>query len=191
MGKVDARPTRATAIEAFGALREACRRVLGREPTPNEALVLWAQSAHETAGWTRMPCWNPAGIKGSYKGAYFEAMTTEGAGAKARRVLQRFRAYPDLPSGMADWLDVLKRGYPLALKGAAEGDIEAFTNGLLEGWGWSADYFTADPRAYLRATEAHARELGSLPVAWADLSPGPTFGETLLARVLASAEGRS
>jgi hypothetical protein len=189
MPEVAAKRTPVNELAALAAIADAFVHVFGRRPTQSELCILWVQSAHETAGWKSVPNNNPAGIKAGpgYQGDWRVAMTTEGKGADAKRVPQKFRAYATLDLGMRDWLDVLKRGYPEALEGARRGDLEAFVAGLLEGWKRSADYFTDDPAKYLTASGRWMLTLGSMPIAWADLcAPGP--GGELLAREL-NAEG--
>lgn len=171
MPEVAPRKTTATELEALSALARAFAHVFGRRPVQGELAVLWVQSAHETNGWRNMPNWNPSGIKAgkSYAGDWRPAKTKEGHGASEVEVVERFRAYGSLELGMRDWLRILRDGYPLACAGARVGSVEAFVVGLLEGWGRSLDYFTADPREYLAASEAWAKKLATLPIAWADV----------------------
>jgi hypothetical protein len=169
--EVAAKRTPVGELDALAAIAAAFVHTFGRRPTQSELCILWVQSAHETGGWRSVPNNNPAGIKAGekYSGDWRWAETVEGAGANAKKLPQRFRAYPTLELGMRDWLDILRRGYPLALEAARAGSVQGFVVGLLEGWEKGLDYFTGDPELYLAASERWLRVLGSLPIAWADL----------------------
>lgn len=180
-----------SAREAITAVAEAFAVVFGRKPTRTELVLLAAQSAHETRSWDAMPCFNPAGLKELAPSAgrsYFVANTTEWLpgpdGKRVPRVLpQTFKAFRSLGAGMAAWLDLLKRGYPLALQGASVGDAGLFVLGLLEGWGRSLDYFTGPRDIYQRNTEWHALKLATTPgVDWAALCEPETYGDGLWSR---------
>ncbi len=169
------RPT-ATVPEALRAVASAYERLFGRRPTQPELIALAAQSSHETNEWQAIPGYNVAGLKASLDGPhdYTELMTTEyvaqpNGTKKPVKIVQRFRSYPDLAAGIYDWLSLLSRGYPEAMAGAQQGDVEAMVRGLLKGWGRGAHYFTAPLVSYLAAVLARAEQLSHWPIAWADL----------------------
>lgn len=195
MAKVPITDPNPTPREAIAAIAEAFAVVFGRRPTRGELAILAAQSAHETRTWDACPCWNPAGIKEPAPSSgrpYFVAMTTEwlpGPDGKrvARRLPQNFKAFPSLAAGMVAWLDMLRRGYPLALQGASVGDVGLFVLGLLEGWGASLDYFTGPRDIYERNTEHHALKLALTPgVDWEALCEPETYGDGLWQRYTAA-----
>lgn len=154
-------------LQAQTALEEAFPRVFGRAPSVLEVAILLAQSEHETGAWHHMcgpSAWNWGGLKGSGDAGSVELMTTEGAGDAAVRVVQKFRAYSSPAAGCADWLDLLKRCYPEALKRAQAGDAHGFVNALVGG---SRKYFTGSPVEYSRRVTALAKR-------WLDeISPQP------------------
>jgi hypothetical protein len=90
--------------------------------------VLGAQWSLETgalgsfkSGWTSSQFnYNPAGVTGSYKGA---SVTPPG-------MKLTFRAYPDVATGIADWLRLLKSVYPGSLQAASVGDLAGFTRAI-------------------------------------------------------------
>lgn len=178
------RPT-ATPLEAVRAVLAAYRRLFERSPAWRELLILAAQSSHETGKWRSMPCYNVAGIKASVFGhaPFFEAMTTEHLNGRDVRLTQRFRAYHDLADGVFDWLSLLHRGYPQALEGAALGDVLEFVEGLWQGWGRGAKYFTAPFQTYSAAVRAHLAWLDSLGLELDVGLDAPTFGEGLVGRL--------
>ncbi len=166
-----------TAPEAVRAVAEAYRRLFNRWPTQAELIILAAQSSHETNEWASAPGYNVAGLKASFSGVadYFEAWTTEyvdqpDGSKKSVKVVQRFRSYPDLAAGMFDWLSLLSRGYPEAMKGARAGDVSAFVAGLLLGWGRGARYFTSPPEKYLSGVLARVAQISHLPLDYTTLT---------------------
>lgn len=64
--------------------------------------------------------YNPAGVTGSYQGM---SVTPPG-------MTLTFRAYPDIASGVADWLALLHKGYPGSLEAATQGDLAGFTRAI-------------------------------------------------------------
>ena len=86
--------------------------------------ILGAQWSLETgamgsfaSGWTSSQFnYNPAGITGSYHGA---SVTPPGMSLT-------FRSYPDVLSGVVDWVNVLEQGYPGALQAAAVGNLAGY-----------------------------------------------------------------
>ncbi len=193
-----------TVADALRAASPALRdHLLGRLPDWDELVIAVAWGSHETARWKKAANYNPGGVTcGSrYPGPCFASMTHEYLeqpdGSKKKVPLRRlFRSYPSLEAGMADWFDILKRGYPQAVEGLRDGDVKAFVMGLLEGWKKSLDYFTAPPELYLKAVAAHVPEVerelakldGEAPRGSARLFEPTSFGQALLERVLDAAE---
>ncbi len=171
-----------TPVDPIVALAELCRAfeaTLGRRPSELEAKVLWAGSSHETGAFQKMKNFGVGGVKAgpSWKGDVAVYLTTEYEGGVAVKKPQPFRAFRDVYEGFLDWLDILKRGYPLALAGAARGDVEAYVEGLTKGWGGGAHYFTAPKEAYAKGVWSNLRELSFYPIAWNQLTGrGPSGG---------------
>lgn len=173
--------SKVTSCDPLVALNELCRAFgarFGRKPLEAEAKILWAGSSHETAKFKRLPNNGVAGVKpgAGWTGDVAVHRTHEIEGGVSTPVDAEFRAYASVYDGFYDWLDLLKRGYPFALDGAAVGDVTAYVTGLQHGWGHNAHYFTADPSAYLAGVWRNLRELNTdYVVAWADITsnPGP------------------
>lgn len=118
--------------------------------------VLVAHVAHETAGGRRMYNYNFGGIKGrSPDGATAVYKTHERVGGARVALRDGFRAYRTIDDGARDYLSLLERRYPEALKAAAEGGPRAYAQALAEG-----RYYTDSPTRYARALERHHEQLG-------------------------------
>jgi len=141
-----------TRVQARDFFERAFVDVFGREPEVQEEAMLLAQSAHETARWTRMPGWNWGGLKGKGNLGSMSALTKEGPG-EGKSVVDGFRAYTDALAGCVDWLSLLKRRYGAALAGASAGDVRAFVSGLR-----SRGYFTGDVEPYVNSVRSMGRE---------------------------------
>ena len=173
MATVPARITHCHPIEALRDLCVAFFALFGRHPTQSEATVLWAWLGHESGLFKRMVNNGPAGLKRGSKWKGDVAIHRTHEYVKGQKVPkdEPFRAYPTVYDGCYDALSVLRNGYPEALQGAARGDVEAFVSGLLEGWGRSADYFTAPEPLYRDAVERCLAQLVKLPgIPWAELT---------------------
>lgn len=111
--------------------------------------VLWAHHAHETAGGTRCPGWNLAGIRAgkSWTGLRVSITTFEYIdGHRETQTGQAFRAYASLDEAAADYLRFLYSGrYVRAWERALAGDLDGFCAELKR-----AGYFTAPVQDYLR-----------------------------------------
>lgn len=143
-----------TGEEAERSIRSAWKEVTGAEPSRETVALLWAQWAHETARGTRMFGYNFAGLKGTGPtGMSLRLRTIEGHDETARAVREVFRAYPDAAHGARDWLQLLVRRYPDAVKAAEHGDAAGFVRGLR-----ARSYFTGSEQVYRRAIEGLARE---------------------------------
>jgi flagellum-specific peptidoglycan hydrolase FlgJ len=133
--------------EAAGHLAAAWQSVVGTQASPLTLSLLWAHWAHETGRGQRMHAYNFAGIKGQGpSGASVVVWTREGAGPSPELVRRTFRAYRSPAEGARDYVRLLVKRYPSALRGAKSGNVLDFASGLESG-----GYFTGDGRAYHRA----------------------------------------
>ncbi len=180
----------ASAPEALGAISTAYQRLFGHKPRPQELLVLAAHSSLETGRWKHMPCWNVAGLKASVSGPgyYFDAETFEVENGVRVKKVQHFRAYPSLDAGCFDWLSLLAHGYPDALVGARDGDVAAFVEGLWQGWGRGAKYFTEHFPVYSTGVRREFEWLRNLGLDLTDLTepvgPGEVFYDEMMKQAL-------
>lgn len=147
-------------------LAQAYQAVTGAAPSPATVDLLWAQWALETARGQAMYGNNFGGIKATGGGPSASFSTTEGYGAQARRVRDRFRTYGTPAEGARDYVSLLARRYPAAFEGLATGDVERFAAGLQQG-----RYFTANPDTYRRALQRLSEEHRLAPSSTAP--PGP------------------
>lgn len=140
--------------EAAQHLADAWQSVFGKPP-PDEALaVLWAQWALETGRGRWMVDFNFAGVKGKApQGGSAVWWTSEGSDADSRRVRSRFRAYRSAEEGARDYVRMLKRRYPAAIRAARRGDAKGFVHALAK-----RGYFTSEVDAYSRALGSLARQ---------------------------------
>lgn len=151
------RPTPMQPEEAAQHLSDAWEKVLGKPP-PDEALaLLWAQWALETGRGRWMVDFNFAGVKGKApRGGSAVWWTSEGSDDDARRVRRvrsRFRAYRSAEEGARDYVGMLKRRYPEAIRAARRGDAQGFVHALAK-----RGYFTSEPDAYCRALGSLSRQ---------------------------------
>jgi hypothetical protein len=168
--------SRLTQCDPLIALNEMCAsgEIVFRRPlTTPEAKVYFGASSHETARFTRMPNNGVAGVKpgSGWTGKVALHKTHEGAGTNRKPIEQYFRAYATARDGFFDWFArVLIPGYPEAVAGAAQGDVERYVRGLHQGWGRGAHYFTGDPGEYTAGIWREIRYLDGLPIDWATLT---------------------
>lgn len=148
------RPTPMRPEEAAQHLADAWQSVLS-EPAPDAALaLLWAQWALETGRGRWMVDFNFAGVKGTApRGGSAVWWTSEGSNDDARRVRSRFRAYRSAEEGARDYVSMLHRRYPDAIRAARRGDARGFVQALAK-----RGYFTSDSDAYCRALSSLARQ---------------------------------
>ncbi len=141
------RPTPMRPEEAAQHLSDAWEAVLGKPPPDKALALLWAQWALETGRGRWMVDFNFAGVKGTApRGGSAVWWTSEGPDDDARRVRSRFRAYRSAEEGARDYVRMLKRRYPLAIRAARRGDAKGFVQALAR-----RGYFTSEPDAYCRA----------------------------------------
>jgi len=133
-------------------LAHAWHAVVGSAGSELTLCLLWAHWAHETGRGQRMHAYNFAGLKGrGPSGASVVVWTREGP-SSSELVQRTFRAYRTPAEGARDYVHLLKKRYPAALRAAKAGNPLDFSVALETG-----GYFTGDSRAYLRA-------LGSLSI---------------------------
>lgn len=131
--------------QRMAQLAEDVQAVAGAELPPEGMAILVAQAAHESRNGDSQGAEhnNMFGHKltGGRKG--FNAATTEGEGAGAKRVRQNFAAYGSIAESVADHLSLLKRGYPRAWEALQAGDAPAYVAALKSG-----GYFTGNEDIY-------------------------------------------
>jgi len=138
--------------QAAQALEHAWQQVMGEKPSEETKAVLTAQWAHETGRGDKMMNFNFGGIKGSApSGLGTEYKTREGWGKTEVRIVDRFRAYQSADEGATDYVKLLVRRYPEAVKAAQAGDPEQFVRELKR-----AHYFTGNETAYVRSVSSMA-----------------------------------
>jgi hypothetical protein len=121
--------------------------------------------------------YNFGGLKGTGPSGLSAACSTrEGHGATAERVVARFRAYGSAEEGARDYVGLLARRYPDALRAAESGDAKGFVSALK-----ARGYFTDDEAAYSRSVQslaslAQASGFGALG---AEQSPGTGLAPAL------------
>jgi len=154
--------------EAAEALEAAWTKAHGTPPSPGTLSILVGQWAHETGRGASMLNYNFGGIKGTGpSGASTVYRTREGFGASEVQIQDRFRAYASAEEGAGDYLSLLERRYPEALRAAERGDPAAFVQGLK-----SHGYFTGDPAAYSKSVSGLAQQ--ALSLGFDALGAGPS-----------------
>lgn len=150
---VAARRTELSGTQAAKALASAFEQSQGVAPSEGTLAVLTAHWAHETGRGQAMLNFNFGGIKGrSPEGLTTHYTTHEGHGAERHKAVDGFRAYESAASGAADYIGLLERRYPAALRAAAQARPGQFVRALHEG-----GYFTAHPASYERSIRSLAR----------------------------------
>ncbi len=138
--------------QAAQALERAWQQVMGEKPSEETKAVLTAQWAHETGRGDKMMNFNFGGIKGSApSGLGADYKTHEGWGKTEVRTVDRFRAYQSADEGAADYVTLLAKRYPEAVKAAQAGNPEQFVRELKR-----AHYFTGNESAYVRSVTSLA-----------------------------------
>jgi mannosyl-glycoprotein endo-beta-N-acetylglucosaminidase len=144
--------TRLTGSEAAGALRAAWTEVRGRAPSQETLSLLVGQWAHETGRGESMRNFNFGGLKGTGpSGLSATCSTREGWGEGEVRVNARFRAYGTAEEGARDYVSLLARRYPDAVRAAEQGDAKGFVTALK-----ANGYFTDNEASYLRSVQSLA-----------------------------------
>lgn len=144
--------------EAADALEAAWTQAHGTPPSAGTLSILVGQWAHETGRGASMLNFNFGGIKGTGpSGASTVYRTREGFGPDEVQVQDRFRAYASAEEGAGDYLSLLGRRYPEALRAAERGDPAGFVQALK-----SNGYFTGDPAAYTKSVTGLAQQALSL-----------------------------
>jgi len=139
--------TRLDGTQASDALRAAWTQVTGQPPSEHTVAILTAQWAHETGNGASMYNYNFGGIKGTGpSGLSVSQRTKEGFGATEHTITDRFRAYRTAEEGATDYVKLLTKRFPEAVRAAQAGDPAAFVSGLKQ-----RGYFTGDAGAYTRS----------------------------------------
>lgn len=143
-------PVKNTPLSAEEAAQTLSQAFQG--PVSAEILaLLMAQTAHETADWTRLPNYNFGGIKMQVTDPYVQAfISPEGAGAAERLYVSGFAAYTSALDGAAAYVRVLASRtswWQGLLTGTPEGLVAGLSTKPFA-------YFTGDPAAYLVSVRA-------------------------------------
>ncbi|HTV24131.1 MAG TPA: glucosaminidase domain-containing protein [Polyangiaceae bacterium] len=149
---VRATRTRLSGGQAADALRSAWTAVRGEAPSPETLSILVGQWAHETGRGASMLNYNFGGLKGTSPAGLSAAYTTrEGWGENATHGVARFRAYGSAEEGAADYVSLLARRYPDAVRAAEQGDAQGFVRALK-----ARGYFTDNEAAYSKSVQSLA-----------------------------------
>jgi hypothetical protein len=148
------RPTPMSAQDATLHLTAAWEEATGEPATLEVISVLWGQWALETGRGRWMVDYNFAGLKGrAPDGGVAHWWTWEESDERARRVRGRFRSYETAHEGALDYVQLLLRLYPRAVKAAREGNASAFVLDLDHG-----GFFTDCPKHYVPSVVSLALE---------------------------------
>ncbi len=170
------RPTRTqlSGEEAARALSSAWQQVRGEPPSPGTLSILVGQWAHETGRGASMLNYNFGGLKGTGPSGLSTACSTrEGWGDSEVRVVDRFRAYGSPEEGARDYVSLLARRYPEAVKAAEQGDARGFVHALK-----ARGYFTDNEASYTRSV--HSLATLALRTGFDALGSGATGGRVEL-----------
>jgi hypothetical protein len=138
--------------EAAGALRDAWTSVRGEPPSAETLSILMGQWAHETGRGASMLNYNFGGLKGTGPTGLSTACSTrEGWGDSQVRVVDRFRAYGSAAEGARDYVSLLARRYPDAVRAAENGDARGFVQALK-----ARGYFTDNEATYAKSVQGLA-----------------------------------
>ena len=114
--------------------------------------ILVSQWSLETGGGKSMMNFNFGGIKGPGPGGLSVSYkTVEGSGATETKIVALFRAYASATEGAGDYLKVLEKRFPAALKMAHAGDASGFVHELKR-----AGYFTGSEQTYTSIVSARS-----------------------------------
>ena len=141
--KIPATLTPCTDQQLVAALRGAYLAQLGIAPRDSTAAVLLAQVALETGHGARVVQWNVGNFKRGLTTDWCSFATTEILGGVTQHMTCDFSAWPDLQSGVSDWIRALYTHWPEAWAAAVAGDSAAFAHGLRE-----RGYYTAAEADY-------------------------------------------
>jgi hypothetical protein len=169
-----------TATELASALVAAWRSLFGHVPSRRSILVLLAQSAHETAEWRAVHCFNIGNVKSiegdGYDYTYFrcrERIDGRDVYLEPPHPATRFRAFRTLAEGTIDHLAFLKgrRRWARAWEAIERGSPAEFAVALK-----TAGYYTDPVEVYSRRLVAFYKLFdASLP---AELVPPEVDAET-------------
>lgn len=177
MTSVGAMLTPMTPGEAIDALVEAYALEVGGEIPARLLLTLAAQSALETAQWTKCWSWNFGNLRGHGDAGTIaiQGATEVENGAVVERP-DGFAAFSSRLAGARAFVRYLcvatrppaPNRYQAAIDAATRGDLDGFVRGLA-----AAGYFTAEEGAYDRAERSEAAWLEKLPAmrAWLENTP--------------------
>jgi hypothetical protein len=185
---VRATRTQLSGEQAASALRSAWTEVRGEPPRAETLSILVGQWAHETGRGASMLNYNFGGLKGTGPSGLSAAYTTrEGWGEDATRGVARFRAYGSAEEGARDYVSLLARRYPDAVKAAEQGDAAGFVSALK-----ARGYFTDNEAAYSKSVQSLAAlasragfdALGAGAPSGADAADAPDLAPALAAATL-------
>lgn len=158
---LSAKNTRMTRDQATQALATGYERVTGQKPSDEVLSLLVAQSALETANWTRISNYAFAGVKSSKGSNYTQFLRTseyipappDPSGVKTYidppDPATSFAAYLTAEDGATDYVATLARR-PHWWEGLHSGTAE----GLITGLTTRPRYFTAPPADYLKQLQS-------------------------------------
>lgn len=131
---------------AARALARAWQSRMGKRLLPRGLAILIAHWALETGRGERMFAHNFGGLKASAEGEALTLWTRERKGSGFARVQQPFRVYRSTEAGAEDYVRLLDRRYPAAVRAVKDGAIGEFVAVLAR-----KGYFTDEAGAYERA----------------------------------------
>ena len=160
-GQVPATATPVSPQDMYNALESAWPGIVGGTPTRESLLTLLAQWSLETASGASMIQYNVGNFKATDSyiqggGMYTSFMTTEGSGATLQHLSQNFKAYPDLVSGVSDYLSAMIGRFGSAWPYVVSGDVDGFAQALKD-----EGYYTADESTYAAGLESRYSQMDS------------------------------
>lgn len=167
------------------ALVGAWRNLFGETPSRESILLLLAQSAHETARWVALRCYNIGNVKSVLDDGRdftffrcWEMLNGKRVWFDPPHPFCRFRAFRTLEAGAVDHLAFLHgmKRYALAWEQVRRGDPVAFVHAIK-----AAGYFTDNEESYTRSVKNLFAEFALLPfqVAEPELIDAETRRETM------------
>jgi hypothetical protein len=177
MPKVPDQITPVTPGQVFDALQVAWQEQFGQVPHRTTVLVLVAQWGLETGRGRSMHCFNLGNVKSNGKSGdwcFFrcnEVLNGKVVWFDPDHEACRFRAFPNLAAGAADYLKTLHQRFAGAWPAVVNGDPAAFSH-LLR----LQKYYTADEAQYTKTLVALFAEFSrSLGSAAGPAAAGPDF----------------
>lgn len=139
--------------EMVQAIIRGWQQLVGTTPTKEQVSIILSQNALETANRKKMWNYNIGNITTDGKGVfnYFNDLPTQEQieHGKWEEKYLKYRAYPDLQSGVNDYLKLLKTRYTKAWSSIIKHDPVNFSKSLKE-----RGYYTANEAPYTKALSA-------------------------------------